>query len=174
MMQQQFIGAQAAVLRLDTDVSPEGFGVGLSNVRDVAAKDVHLKIQITHESLPGEAALGDPIIKNFDPPAVPVIEKEKAFHVTIPIPWPLQIQQVGDEPWPGKRTVEFKGELSYNDGFDNRVSESFCYAWTPITRIITKTQNSTVGGLLDCDGLQLRINGILQSKSEAANESHPN
>jgi hypothetical protein len=116
---------------------------------------------MTHESPPFSRPLEDPVVKMFGPLT---IARDKPYVAIVPAPWDLKIYDVGNDPWPGKSTVEFKLELGYDNGFGDKISESQCQVWTPV---ITIQRSTTMGGLLFCDGLGLSIKHIQQRIQEA-------
>ncbi len=169
LLRQQVVGAQAAVLKVSRSFDIEGFVFGLTNIRDVDATEVYIRIVMTPIILPNTVMSTSPVVHEV---RLQRIEKDNPFAQRWPIPWP--IQREAQEGWPGKRTVKIDGEYSYQDGFGTKMSGTFCDVWLPILNIVTKRENATVGGSVPCDGIENTIRDILASKHEADTEKKKN
>jgi hypothetical protein len=165
LMRQQLVGSQATVLKFTKDFNLEGFGVEFTNVRDVAATGTHIIVRMTPVSLPEGLPFGSSVINEA---TAPRIVKDKPFGRGWPYPWPQQEFRGND--WPGKRTVRVEGEYSYDDGFGNKVSESFCTVRLPRRNIVTKAENAFVGGPSECEGIESTIRAVWERMKEAERE----
>jgi len=165
LMRQQLIGTQAAALKFSTGFSAEGFEVGITNIHDVAAIGTHITVRMTQVSLPKGLPLGGSVVNEV---TVPLIVKDKPFGRQWPVPWPQQ-EFRGDD-WPGKQAVRVEGEYSYDDGFGNKVSESFCTVYLPRFRIIMKNESASGEGPVECEGLESTIRDVSARMKEATQE----
>jgi hypothetical protein len=165
LLRQQVVGTQAAALRFSTGFSAEGFEIGVVNIHDVAAIGTHITIRMTLASLPKGLPLSRPVINEV---TVPFIVKDKPFGRQWPVPWPQQEFRGND--WPGKRAVRVDGEYSYEDGFGNKVSESFCTVYLPRFRIVMKGESASGEGSVPCEGLEYTIRDVQARMKEAAEE----
>jgi hypothetical protein len=165
LMRQQLVGTQAAALKFSTGFSAEGFEIGVVNIHDVAAIGTHITIRMTLASLPKGLPLGSPVINEV---TVPLIVKDKPFGRQWPVPWPQQEFRGND--WPGKRAVRVDGEYSYEDGFGNKISESFCTVYLPRFKIIMKGESASGEGSVPCEGLESTIRDVQARMKEAAEE----
>jgi hypothetical protein len=80
LLRQQIVGTQAAVLKSSTNFTIGGFALNLSNIRDVAAADIHVKIVMTPISLPQGLPRGVP--ETYDA-TEQRIEKDNGFCSTV-------------------------------------------------------------------------------------------
>lgn len=165
LMRQQLVGTQAAALKFSTSFNMQGFEVGFANIHDVAAIGTHVTVRMTPVSLPKGLPLGSSVMNEA---TVPRIEKDKPFSRQWPVPWPQQ--EFRGQDWPGKRAVRAEGTYSYDDGFGNKVSQSFCTVWLPRFNIVMKAENAYGGGPVECEGLESTIRDVWARMKEAAQE----
>jgi len=171
LLHNQLVGTLGAILHFSKGASPEGVSIGLSNIHEASAKDVHINIELSQMAWPKLTQIGEPFHREYAPTS---IEKERAFGQTIPIPWHFQFDQAGEGQWPGNRLTKFVGNFSYTNGIDdNRISDSFCFVWLPIITIVSKERSATYGDFHACEDIQATIERVLDEKERAFRETHP-
>jgi hypothetical protein len=68
--------------------------------------------------------------------------------------------------WPGNEAIEIKGDFSYNNGFDDRVSKTFCFRWIPMFSYATLNGSQGIGGMPSCDDTVTTIQWSLAKRKE--------
>jgi|ERR1700722_9216069 len=176
LMRQQLVGTQAAVLEFGMTLNDVGeFVSGLSNVGHVSATNIEWKVEATRGTLPAGTSIGVPLVFSE---TFPGISPNRPVTRTRLLPWrPTELSNpTGWSPeWPGKHTYILRAEVSYGNGFGDRVTHHACQVWLPRFMIVYKQQASGGGGLMPCDDLQTAIKSVLeQEKRASAGADRPN
>jgi len=166
LMREQLVGTQAAVLKVSPSFDIHGFSIGATNIRDVAATNIQVKVRMLPVTLPKGTLESAPIIHEVTAMRV---QKDNAFFRQWPIPWPQP--DFMEKGWPGNRGIRVEVEYSYADGFGDRISDSLCMVRVPRFNIVTKRENAWGGGPVACEGLESTIGNILARMREAAKEN---
>ena len=146
---QQLIGSQRAVIAFSVGFNggPSELGVSLQNDGHITAKNVQVKISASKGELPSGVPTGAPL--SFTA-SVPAIFPATGFHKQWLLPWQHPQLGIGSpkewpKGWPGTFTYIFRGEYSYDNGFEETIRQSFCEAWLPRFTIIYKQRGSGGG-----------------------------
>jgi len=162
LMRNQLVSTLGAVLRLDSSIEPAGLLIALANFHDAVATNIRVRVTMAQRSFPGNR----PLAKTVDTDLYsPVIARDKGFSAIIPKPKSLEVYHNNEnEPWPGEVVYEYRFEYSYKNGFDELISESSCFIWTPVIQYVRDSGpdvgNHTVGGLISCDVFESSVDTI--------------
>lgn len=128
LIRQQLVGSQAAIVSFpipEWDEGTQKLKIVIINSGLVNARSISFDGRIQRFSLPEKTPLGPPVIVQF---STPVIGHNQNYQWPNTLPWPLP--EVPLTSWPGKQYVTIEGRLSYNNGFDDVLTQSICYLWT--------------------------------------------
>jgi hypothetical protein len=177
VLRQQLVGTQGAVLDFGfsyLDSTGELRITAFNAVGRVNATHGHLRVNASQRRIANDSIIGTPF--HFDADLPPIIGG-RGWSPSPPwiVPWRLTEHErtqgsTWDPQWPGKRTFVFQGELTYDDGFRNEVSQSFCKKWVPGYAISYKQQTSGGGGgtaLVDCGNFENFVRSVKQQEKEA-------
>jgi hypothetical protein len=176
LMRQQMVGTQAAALETVWTFVPSGqFIANVTNDGLVSATGVHIHGHA--QRLRDGVRVGDsfPFDETF-----PIIAPKGVQRPSWILPWhprELMYKQEWPAGWPGRESLSFEGEITYQNGFGDGMRDTFCQKWLPRYFIQFKAGGYSTGGgdiLVPCRNFDQMVRSILEAEKQAENGAeHP-
>ena len=164
LMRQQIVGTQAAIFQV---ITPTWDWVGhkikfqVVNEGQVQGTIKSLNATVRREKLPERTQIGNTIgITTKDQ----LIAARQPYTDFLILPWPLR--DVSADLWPGKELSIIKGEISYDNGFGDTITQRFCYSWLPPWQLNETSPARGWGGGGWTGGPECRIGAALNEFRE--------
>jgi hypothetical protein len=160
LMRQQLVGTLAAILHPMVEYDPEKVThlFVVSNEGHQIGRPISIRLEAYERLISKDESIGKPIPLEVGlPPPIQPGHNSNAFYFRIPRP----MEEVIKKGWQGGKTITFRGEFRYDNGFGDVWSEKLCYTWVP--PFFRKRDNTHVPSVLfECGTLE----GILGHPNE--------
>jgi hypothetical protein len=171
LMRQQMVGTQAAALETVFQFTQSGqFIVNVVNDGLVSATGIHIHGQAERLRLTDGSRIGGsfPFDETF-----PIIPPKGVQRPSWFLPWhPRELPDKQEWPagWPGRESFTFEGEITYQNGFGDKIRNTFCQKFLPRYTLLFKSGGLSVGGggtLEPCRNFDQRVRSILEAEKQA-------
>jgi hypothetical protein len=168
LMQKQIVGSMAAMVVLNTPMTPNKFEVDLAftNMGNIPTEAV-VHLEILHTSLDGNKTISKPRPYIFTSPQLrpPVGGIPNPFHRTFKLGYPLP------RLFKEHETVTFKGIIQYDNGFGRPEVKPICVSYMPSLKLRLESGDTEIlsyGSFLPCDEFKRMLDRA--NRSEVAEE----
>jgi hypothetical protein len=170
LMRQQWVGAQAAVVKVGYpawDFATGRFNMAMQNSGLIEANHVFLKAQVSLKSIPRYSIIGKPVL--FEVSNMP-IKAQWGIDNTKSVSWILP--KVSANSWPGSVVTVAEGDFSYENGFGDKIpKQHFCYFWLPEFK---NPIGGSEAGFMPLGGASCDIDSTIQAmKKQTENSKTP-
>ncbi|MGD0346037.1 MAG: hypothetical protein ABSA85_04730 [Terracidiphilus sp.] len=174
--QKQVVNEQEAVVGIEVDFLPQGvLDITAINQGRSPARNVHFSFQAARYSLPDYGQIGSALstqqwdINNLPPPGQPGRPMGGTSERQYLIPG-FNLRKDLSDLSETRQTIKIVGNLRYDNGFGDTVTEPFCRSWLAYTvRDTNGKPISTVSQFWPCEGFDARVATALQNQQDAKN-----